>query len=360
MAALAATAATWLGLYVPAHGQVAQVAVDPQRTVNVQLAPLGADNDVNSPQLFGGISPAVTPAGVIRADIGFDYIQPLFSNRSVSQVIPGATGPVGGGVHNFSNDFTFLPRLALQYDFADLGFGLAASAKLLEITGKLHRELTLTPGGTASVDANGLVDVAAANVIEATRQIDLGDTWCFGGSCLQDTLLLLTGGGRYAYVHQNYSSTLVAGGGQNVLTANQEFTGFGITGSVNTISQLFGNFVFYTNTRGSFLLGTNDRTSSIAIVAPSAQSSGVKATDNRTLVVPSLEWEAGIGYGLDLARTHDLAVPLTAPLLWFKTGFVGQLWGNVGLLKINDASSNQFTDSLLLLLGFTVQIGLDY
>jgi hypothetical protein len=46
--------------------------------------------------------------------------------------------------------------------------------------------------------------------------------------------------------------------------------------------------------------------------------------------------------------------------VWFKTGFVGQLWGNVGLLKISDPGGNQFSDGLLLLLGFTVQIGVQY
>jgi hypothetical protein len=76
--------------------------------------------------------------------------------------------------------------------------------------------------------------------------------------------------------------------------------------------------------------------------------------------VPLLERQVGLASGLHLARATTNPTPITAPLLWFKVGCVGQLWGNVGLLHINDAVGNQFSDSNLLLLGFTVRLGLNY
>jgi hypothetical protein len=342
---------------VPA--QSGQLQVEPKAGSSVLLEPLDSPGTVNSPQLFAAGDVAAVPA-VIKVDLAFDFVQPIFSNRSVSLAIPGTNTGAVGASGNFSDHFTFLPGVAVEHPFGDLGFGVAASAKALHTSGKLHRAVAVTSGVNDTVDASGTVTLAAANVIEGTKLLDLGATNCFANTCLQDTLVEFSVGGRYSYLNQNYTATLVAGNAQSTLTATQEFTGFGITSSLNTISQLPGAFVFYTSTRGSFLIGNNDRTNVLSFSTPAPTPPGTTLSEKRTQVVPALEWEVGIGYGLDLARAQLKPTPAIAPLLWVKVGCVGQLWGNVGFLHINDALGNQFSDSNLLLLGFTVRVGLDY
>jgi hypothetical protein len=224
----------------------------------------------------------------------------------------------------------------------------------------LNPTVAVTGGVNDTVDASSSLTLASASVIEGTGLIDLGATNCFPDTHLQDTLVGFSLGGRYSYVNQNYTATLVAKDSHATLTATQEFTGFGITGSLNTVSQLPGRFVIYSSTRGAFLIGNNNRTNVLSFTTPAPTPPGTNVPEKRTQIVSALEWEVGIGYGLDLARVQTNPTPATAPLLWVKVGCVGQLWGNVGFLHINDAVGNQFSDSSLLLLGFTVRLGLDY
>jgi hypothetical protein len=348
-----------LGRTALVWAQSGQMQVEPHGSSSVLLEPLGAPGAVNSPLLFAAGDAPAAPA-VIKIDLAFDFVQPIFSNRSVSLAVPGtSTGPVGAS-GNFSDHFTFLPGVAVEHPFPDLGFGLAASAKALQISGNLQRTVAVTGGVNDTVNASGTVTLATANVIEGTGLIDLGATDCLADTCLRDTLVGFSLGGRYSYVNQNYTATLVGGSAQSTLTATEEFTGFGMTSSVNTISQLRGDFVFYTSTRGSFLIGNSVRTNVISFSGSTPAPPGTNVAERRTQVVPALEWEVGVGYGLDLARVQIHPTPTIAPLLWFKVGCVGQLWGNVGFLHINDAVGNQFSDSNLLLLGFTVRLGLDY
>jgi len=342
-----------------APAQSMQVQLEQLAGSSVLLEPLGSPGAVNSPLLFAaGDAPAA--AAAIKIDLAFDFVQPIFSDRSVSLAIPGAnTGPIAAS-GNFSNNFAFLPGVAVEHKFDDLGFGVAASAKAMQIAGTFYRSIAVSNGINDSVDVKGSVTLASANIIEGTRLIDLGATNRFADTRLQDTLVGLSLGGRYSYVNQSYTATLVANSAQSTLTANGVFTGWGITGSVNTISQLIGEFVFYTSTRGSFLIGNSDRSNVLSFTTPAPTPPGTTITEKRTQVVPVLEWEVGIGYGLDLARAQANPTPVTAPLLWFKAGCIGQLWGNVGLLNINDAVGNQFSDSNLLLLGFSLRLGLDY
>jgi hypothetical protein len=348
-----------LGRTALVSAQSGQAHVEPQASSSVLLEPLGSPGAVNSPLLFGAGDALAAPA-IIKIDLAFDFVQPIFSNRSVSLAIPGTNTGAVGATGNFSDHFTFLPGVAVEHPFGDLGFGIAASAKALQISGNLIRTVAVSNGVNDMVTASGTVTVASANVIEGTALIDLGATNLLGDTCLRDTLVGFSLGGRYSYVNQNYTATLVAGNAQGTLTGTQEFTGFGLTSSLNTISQLPGAFVFYTSTRGSFLIGNNARTSVLGFNTPAPAPPGTHLSEKRSQVVPALECEVGIGYGLDLARAQANPIPATHPLLWFKVGCVGQLWGNVGLLPINDAIGNQFSDSSLLLLGFSVRLGLDY
>src|SRR5262245_6825414 len=342
----------------PAAAQSMPLAIEQHAGSGVLLESLGT-GAVNSPLLFAAGDTAAA-AALFKIDLAFDFVQPIFGNRSVSLTLPGAPAGTVGSTGNFSSNFTFLPGVAVEHPFGDMGFGVAASAKALQLSGRLHQSVAASNGVNTTVDASGTVTLASANIIEGTGLIDLGATNCFADTRLQDTLVGFSLGGRYSYVNQNYTATIAGNNTQSTLTATGEFNGFGITGSLNTISQLFGEFVFYTNTRGSFLIGNCDRTNVISFSGAAPIPPGANLSDRRTQIVPVLEWEVGVGYGLDLARVQSNPTPVTAPLLWVKVGFVGQLWGIIGFLHIIDPVGHQFSESNLLLLGFAVRLGLDY
>ena len=326
---------------------VATVAAPGQQ--QVFLAPL------DDQALF--ISEAVTTARNFRADIGFDYLQPWFSSRSTSlRVTAPAGGSVLGGTDNFSNDFAFIPSLNIEYQFDDLGFGVAASGKLMNLTGKLTRNVA-TDSGNANLIINSSLDIAVANLLEAVVPFDLADTRCFGHTFLGDMAFVGTIGSRYAHVRQHYDAALTVVGGaatnSGALVANQLYNGFGLTSSLTALYPLTERIALYSNTRASILIGNDQRDSTIIVGA-----ANTTAEENRTLFMPSGEIEIGIAYGMPLPHRGER--PSVAPLLWIKAGFIGQVWGDIGLLHVNDKMGNQFDDSHLVLYGFTVQVGLDY
>jgi len=336
-------------IYAPAAiGQtVATVATPGQQ--QVFLAP------IDDQALF--ISEAVTTARTFKADIGFDYLQPWFSSRSVSLRVPApAGGSVFGGADNFSNDFAFIPSVNIAYQFDDLGFGVAASGKLLNLTGKLNRNL-ISDAGNGNLIVNSSLDIAVANLVEAVVPFDLADSRCFGHSCLGDMAFVGTIGSRYAHVRQHYDAALTVATGaatnSGTLVANQLYNGFGLTGSLTALYPLSERLALYSSARASILVGNDQRDSTIKV-----DKSNLTVEENRTLFMPTGEIEVGIAYGMPLP--HRGPPQTVAPLLWFKTGFVGQVWGDIGLLHVNDRLGNQFNDSNLVLYGFTVQVGLDY
>ncbi|MCI0681007.1 MAG: Lpg1974 family pore-forming outer membrane protein [Gemmataceae bacterium] len=348
-ALIAVIAVLLTGLWsAPALGQTV-VAPEGQ----VYLAPL------DDQALF--ISDTVTTARTFRADIGFDYLQPSFARRSTSLVVPAPMGgSVLGGTDDVANDFAFVPRLNVEYHFDDLGFGIAASGNLLTVSGKLVRNVVST-AGNGNLIVNNSLEIGVANIVEAVKPFDLTGFRICDGSCLEDFEFVATIGSRYAHVRQHYDASLTVsnGGTANTgsLIANQLYNGFGITSSLTSLYPLTEQLAAYSNVRGSLLIGNDERDSSINITAPMA-SSATAVTENRTLLMPVGELEIGLIYGFPLA--HRGPPQSVAPLLWLKTGFVGQIWGDIGLLRINDTMGNQFSDSHLYLFGFTVQVGLDY
>ncbi|GEM_PF-4504878 len=303
------------------------------------------------------ISEAVNTARTFKADIGFDYLQPWFSTRSTSLKVPTPKGgSVLGGTDNVANDFAFIPSLNLAYQFDDLGFGIAASGKLMNLTGKLIRNVQ-SDDGNGNLIVNSSLDIAVANLVEAVVPFDLTGMRCLGDSFLGDFAFVATIGARYVHVRQHYDAALTVGDAaatnSGTLVANQLYNGFGLTSSLTALYPLSERVALYSNTRASILVGNDQRDSTIKVV-----KSNTTVVENRTLFMPTGEIEIGVAYGMPLP--HKGPPQSVAPLLWFKTGLVGQAWGDIGLLHVNDQMGSQFKDSHLFLYGFSVQVGLDY
>jgi hypothetical protein len=60
-----------------------------------------------------------------------------------------------------------------------------------------------------------------------------------------------------------------------------------------------------------------------------------------------------------LPNDSGLPAGQTAPLLWFKVGWVGQIWGDLGLLSATNQPQS-FSHSSLFLQGFSVLAGIDF
>jgi hypothetical protein len=311
-----------------------------------------------------GTLPAIFPN--LRVDIGFEYLRPDFPGRSVNLSVPaGVNGSFTslGSSGNVSYDFAFVPRITMNYQFPDNPFGLTASGELTHLSGHLTRTID-SASGSANLTATATVDIGVANVIEGSLRFPLGRFDHFKDGCLEDTIVLLTLGMRFSHISQDYNASLDSSGNGSTLAAHQDWDGFGLTTSYSFLHPLPRNFFLYGVTRGSFMLGTNNRVSTSTVVANGAGSTSTKLTDNRTEFIPVGEFEAGVGWGKPLGKQIETAeraaaAPVTGPILWVKAGLVADIWGDLGLLAA-PAGSNSFSDSPLFLWGFTVMAGLDF
>src|SRR6266700_1707122 len=235
------------------------------------LAPVGEPAAINSPTLFSpdGLFPGTPAWGAIKADIGFDYLQPHFTGRSTTLAVPAPKGgSVLGNTDNVSNDFAFVPRFGAQYDFNDLGFGVATSVKMSSLSGKLTRNVQ-SSAGNGNLIVNSSLDIAIANLVEAVMPFQLDGTRLCRDTFLQEFLFEGTVGSRYVHVRQHYDANLTVGEGTAASTgsliANQLYDGFGITTSLTTLYPVTEKLALYNLVRGSLLIGNNQRDSSINI-----------------------------------------------------------------------------------------------
>lgn len=351
--------AAWLS-GVPTGTASAQTVMPDQRAVF--LAPVDGDV-INSPSLFAEpneLASPDTPAwGIIKGDLDFLFLQPLFPGRAVRLQVPTPGGVVIGDTSDLSNDFAFSPGFEVGYQFRNTGFGVQVTGRLLHLTGGVDRTLHDSAGAVvAQASARSTVDLGVVNPIEGFVAVPLSEFAHCDHPYLGESSFVFTLGGRYAHVQQHYTTTVVTGPShQGSLTSTQTFDGFGLTSSVMGVYPVKERWALYSNVRGSILIGDNNRQSSVTIVAPGANSA-TRASEDATEFVPVGEFEVGLMYGIPLNRPGPS--PNLAPLLWVKTGLVAHVWGELGLLNINNAPGHQFEDSPLWLVGFSLQIGLDY
>lgn len=335
----------------------------PSGPVQVLLTPVAPAGD-GPPGPFLVADPNLPPLfdKNLRIDIGFEYLQPYFSGRAVTLTVP--TSPNGAGLvaesGNFSHNFAFVPRFDLNYDFPDLGFGAGASAKLIDLSGHLQRSINST-AGSAVLNVQSGVDIVSANLLEGTKEFVLGDWECFQDSCLADCAFVTTLGARYSHVRQDYTASLASGPNTGTLSATQSYNGFGLTSSIGNLCPLVGHFFLYGSARGSVLVGPNNRSTSVTIMAAgsAANSTGAIVTEDKTTFMGVGEFELGIAWSKSLPPAQPTTPGHTGLLLWFKVGWVGQIWGDLGLLSATDRPQN-FSNSSLFLQGFSVLAGVDF
>ena len=354
-------------LAILASSAPAQVltADPPPGTVQVVLTPVGGEPGPPPLAAADGTLPGIFPNN-LRVDVGFEYVRPDFPSRAVTLVVPtgvNSSFATLAGDGNVSFDFGFVPKISVDYQFADLGFGATASGKLNSFSGHLTRTIDAA-AGSANLTANSTVNLAVANLVEGSKYLPLDRFACFENTCLEDTVVLATLGSRYSHVAQDYTANLSSGANSSTLTAHQDWDGFGLTTSLSVLQPLPADFFLYGVSRGSFLVGTNNRNSVSAVVVSgnAAASSSTKVTENKTEFIPVGEFEVGVAWGAPLfpKQAEALAAAGTAgPLGWVKAGLIADLWGGLGLLS-SAQRPHEFSDSSLFLFGFSVMAGVEF
>jgi hypothetical protein len=295
--------------------------------------------------------------------IGFDYLRPFWTFRDFTLAVPAAAAggfPLLGDTGHTDNHFAFVPRLQYNYQFTDLDFGISASGTFLSLSGRLQRTVTSTNGGIGDLNANSALTIVSANFVEVTREIYLPDLVGKKGSpkSLEDLLVGLSLGTRYVAIDQNYTGSLTNGAtpGANISTrySTQSFHALGLTSAMNLSLPSGQDWVFFSNLRGSVLVGDNRKDSSLTVNVAGQPGISANINQNDTAFVPVFEYEAGVEWGMALADKLRAGDP--QPLLTVRVAGVAQYWGGVGPLSAG--SSQGYKTSDLFLFGVSVLVGL--
>jgi hypothetical protein len=297
--------------------------------------------------------------------IGFNYLRPYWSFRDFTLAVPAAFAgsfPLLGDTGHVDNQFAFVPRLVYNYHFNDLDFDVGASGTFLNLTGRLQREVSSTSAGIGDLTASSSLTIVVANLVEVGKEVYYPDLLGkdLTPKCFQDVLVGMSIGTRYASIDQNYTGTLTNGVGNaaNVATrySTQSFKGLGLTGAVSFTLPFGSDWALVNNTRASVIIGDNRKDSSLTVSLAGQASPAATISQTKTAVVPILEHEVGIEWGMALAdtiRAGDLQ-----PVLTIRVSAVGQYWGGVGPLSAGSTQGYRASD--LFLVGAQVVVGLHH
>jgi hypothetical protein len=349
-----------------AQGPGSALILQPESTTGQLFAAPNAGADTAGLVGAGGQVGGQGVSGIGSLQIGFDYIQPLWTFRDFTLVVPsGSAGsfPLMGDTGHVDNHFGLAPRVEYNYQFTNLDFGIKASGTFLNLNGQLHRDLAV-PGGSGQLDATSNLTLIAANLVEFTKHFEGQDLAAKKGkspcSCLDDLFIDLSIGTRYSSLEQTYTGSLTNGltAGSNVSTrsSSQQFAGIGLTGAANLAWEVKPGWFLFWDTRGSILVGDNKRSSSIAVTVEGMPGSASTINESKTEFLPVVELDLGVQWQTPVSP--KLFPAHAGALFILRTAFVGQFWPTVGPLSAG--SSQAFRESDLFLVGANVMVGFSY
>lgn len=309
------------------------------------------------------------PAGDdVSVEVGFCFLKPHWSNEDFRNLLPGDAAilfPDTNLSTDVDHEFAFAPIGEITYRPAGFDAGFQTSGYFITLEGKIEQ----TGGSQAaagSLTAHSDLTIAVANFLEIAWSRTFVDLFenkfhcadCAAHSIWADTVIEWSMGGRYSSLKQNFNATLRQADAVSITSAEQNFSGVGVTASLAVGQPLTPRLVIFGRTRGSFLVGDNDKASSYSLNIASAPSAAVarSLSESRTEVVPVGEFECGLVWNnRDVVNVPANRVP--QGLLWVKAGFVSQVWGDSSLLSAG--TGTEFRGGDLYLYGFTIQVGLE-
>jgi hypothetical protein len=342
-------------LPAPFDSQLPEAQRPIEQTSYLQLPPL------TQPQapLFvpSNLGPTTEQDGFSIA-VGFDFLQPSWSNDSFQQLLPGTTAALFPGLNldtKVDHDFGLSPRIDVGLGASDSEYGLSAGFNTVNLSGSL-RQNTAGMASNDSIDAQSAINILSVNLPEVSRVISLD---IFEDDQIDEAMLELRVGTRYSALNQIFTAALRQGSGSAVTTSSfHDFRGVGLTAAANLSLPVTNAFWLYGNSRGSMLLGRNERQSNYSVVVAGGGPGTISntVTEDKTDIIPVGEFETGIVW--DLAEQFCDEGTDPSNLVWLKLGFVAQVWGDVGL--VSAGTGQPFREGSLWLKGFTFQAGVAY
>ncbi len=304
--------------------------------------------------------------GLGNLRIGFDYIRPLWSFRDFTLAVPANQAgafPILGDTGHVDNHFGFAPRIRYDYNLADavgdLDFPISevgTSIFVLNLSGRLQRQLASAGGGSGQLNANSTLTIVTAILPELTKRVPYADLmekktyepW----EALQDLQIEFRIGTRFSSIDQNYTGSLTSGANTSTRYSSQSFRGVGITAAVNFILPKGDDWLLFSNTRTSVLVGDNRKDSTLTVNAVGQPAVAEAISQSRSVFLPIVEQEFGLEWGRELALNFLENRPT---LITVRTAFTAQFWGDVGPLSAG--STQLYRTSHLFLLGAHIMVG---
>lgn len=290
--------------------------------------------------------------------VGFDFLQPSWSNDSFKQLLPGTTAALFPGLNldsTVDHDYGLSPRVDVGLALGDSEYGISAGVNTVNLSGS-SRQNAASMAANDSIDAHSTINILSVNLPEVSRVIPLD---IFEDDQIDDVMLELRVGARYSSINQLFTAALRQGSGSAVTTSSfQDFRGVGLTTAGGLSLPVSGSLWAYGKARGSMLLGRNERQANFSVVAAGggAGTASSTVTEDKTDIIPVGEFETGIVW--DLAEQFCDEDTDPGNMIWLKLGYVAQIWGDVGL--VSAGTGQPFRDGSLLLQGFTCQAGIAY
>ncbi|MGZ0165925.1 MAG: Lpg1974 family pore-forming outer membrane protein [Planctomycetales bacterium] len=321
-------------------------------------------------QLSQPVAPQLVPATLGRSTsregfniaVGFDFLQPSWSNDSFQQLLPGTTAALFPGLNldsTVDHDYGLSPRIDVGLALGSSEYGISAGVNTVNLSGSI-RQNTAGMATNDSIDAQSAINILSVNLPEVSRVIPLD---IYEDDQIDDAIFELRVGARYSSINQLFTAALRQGSGSAVTSSSfQDFRGVGLTAAGNLSLPVTNSLWLYGNSRGSMLLGRNERQANYSVLVagaggvPAAGTASNTVTEDKTDIIPVGEFEGGFVWDLAEQFCDEDSDP--GNMVWFKLGYVAQVWGDVGLTSAG--TGQPFRDGSLFLQGFTVQAGVAY
>jgi hypothetical protein len=251
-----------------------------------------------------------------------------------------------GDARDVTHDYDVAPLTSLTLGFNQFP-NISFSGFNLNLSSQLNRAVT-SGTGTATLVANNSFRLTEANFLEWKPDVHVAG---FFKNWLEAEKVSFSLGPRYTQVSQDYHATLTSASNNALLNSHQDFTGFGVTSSVEARSKPWvrTGLQLYGNLRGSLLVGTNNKNSTASTTVGSAILS---SSENRTDYIPIGELELGVEWGTLVGVLRGGSVdPDTGTIIGARVGFVGQVIGDVGLPSASSRGAGALDNGAVYLVG---------
>ena len=153
-------------------GKDAQAQAQIEQTSFSSLAPF---SQPVAPQFVPATLGQSTSREGFNIAVGFDFLQPSWSNDSFKQLLPGTTAALFPGLNlnsTVDHDYGLSPRIDVGLALGDSEYGISAGVNTVNLSGSV-RQNTAGMASNDSIDAQSAINILSVNLPEVSRVIPL-------------------------------------------------------------------------------------------------------------------------------------------------------------------------------------------